>query len=171
MGLGIYLGYFVSQNSRGHVLGHVKDLGEDPTKIDQVRIYRTNAWYVSDWSIVFLTGKETPEAQEMKLGKSDNSFMSMIQTWLDCCVFPECWKAENLIWFLFIMFITCLPESGRTYVLRTLTEPNRHIDRKGEKFRDQEEYIKTSVLFLERTMSSPRVHIKCVSWFTFRTNN
>lgn len=45
MGLGTYLGYFVSQNSRGHVLGHVKDLGEDSTQIDKVRIYRTNARY------------------------------------------------------------------------------------------------------------------------------
>lgn len=43
MGLGTYLGYFVSQNGRGHVLGHVKDLGEDPTKTDKVRIYRTSA--------------------------------------------------------------------------------------------------------------------------------
>lgn len=43
MGLGTYLGYFVSQNSRGHVLGHVKDLGEDSKQIDKVRIYRTNA--------------------------------------------------------------------------------------------------------------------------------
>jgi len=43
MGLGTYLGYFVSQNSRGHVLGHVKDLGEDAAAIDKVRIYRTNA--------------------------------------------------------------------------------------------------------------------------------
>lgn len=43
MGLGTYLGYFVSQNGRGHVLGHVKDLGEDSTQIDKVRIYRTNA--------------------------------------------------------------------------------------------------------------------------------
>lgn len=34
MGLGTYLGYFTSQNGRGHVLGHVKDLGEDPTKTD-----------------------------------------------------------------------------------------------------------------------------------------
>jgi hypothetical protein len=46
MGLGTYLGYFLSQNSRGHVLGHVKDLGEDSTQIDKVRIYRTNARYV-----------------------------------------------------------------------------------------------------------------------------
>ena len=43
MGLGTYLGNFVSQNGRGHVLGHVKDLGEDATKTDRVRIYRTNA--------------------------------------------------------------------------------------------------------------------------------
>jgi hypothetical protein len=43
MGLGTYLGYFVSQNGRGHVLGHVKDLGDDARQIDKVRIYRTNA--------------------------------------------------------------------------------------------------------------------------------
>lgn len=43
MGLGAHFGYFVSQNGRGHVLGHVKDLGEDPTQKDRVRIYRTNA--------------------------------------------------------------------------------------------------------------------------------
>jgi hypothetical protein len=43
LGMGTYLGYFVSQNGRGHVLGHVKDLGDDPKRIDKVRIYRTNA--------------------------------------------------------------------------------------------------------------------------------
>lgn len=47
MGLGTYFGHFVSQNGRGHVLGHVKDLGEDPTRPDKVRIYRTNAKYVT----------------------------------------------------------------------------------------------------------------------------
>ena len=46
MGMGAYFGYFVSQNGRGHVLGHVKDLGEDATQKDRVRIYRTNAKYV-----------------------------------------------------------------------------------------------------------------------------
>ncbi|EPQ26735.1 uncharacterized protein PFL1_05714 [Pseudozyma flocculosa PF-1] len=43
LGLGSYLGNIVSQNRLGHVLGHVKDLGDDPTQIDKVRIYRTNA--------------------------------------------------------------------------------------------------------------------------------
>lgn len=45
MGLGTYIGYFVSQNGRGHVLGHVKDVGDDPTQLDKVRIYRTTARY------------------------------------------------------------------------------------------------------------------------------
>lgn len=36
MGLGTYLGYFVSQNGRGHVLGHVKDVGDDPTQVSYV---------------------------------------------------------------------------------------------------------------------------------------
>ena len=46
MGLGTYLGYFISQNGKGHVLGHVKDLGDDAKQIDKVRIYRTNARYI-----------------------------------------------------------------------------------------------------------------------------
>lgn len=43
MGLGAYLGWPVSQNGRGHILGHVKDLDEDSTQTHKVRIYRTNA--------------------------------------------------------------------------------------------------------------------------------
>lgn len=43
LGLGSYLGNVVSQNGKGHVLGHVKDIGNDPTQIDKVRIYSTNA--------------------------------------------------------------------------------------------------------------------------------
>ena len=46
MGLGTHLGYFLSQNGRGHILGHVKDLQEDSNQTHQVRIYRTNARYV-----------------------------------------------------------------------------------------------------------------------------
>ena len=45
-GIGTHIGWFVSQNSRGHILGHVKDLGEDATQLDKVRTYRTNARYV-----------------------------------------------------------------------------------------------------------------------------
>ena len=47
MGLGTHLGHFLSQNGRGHVLGHVKDVGDDASQIDKVRIYRTNARFVT----------------------------------------------------------------------------------------------------------------------------
>lgn len=45
MGLGSHFGYIVSQNGKGHLLGHVKDLGEDSKQWDKVRFYRTNARY------------------------------------------------------------------------------------------------------------------------------
>ena len=76
MGLGTYLGYFISQNGFGHVLGHVKDTGKsehlchedttfklirhagaDATQIDKVRIYRTAArqfFHADDSDIVGL---------------------------------------------------------------------------------------------------------------------
>lgn len=56
-GLGTYFGYAVSQNGKGHILGHVKDLGNDPTQIDKVRIYSTNArqfFHVDDSDLVGL---------------------------------------------------------------------------------------------------------------------
>ena len=41
-GLGCYLGDAVSQNATGHLLGHVKDTGGDPSK-PQTRLYTTSA--------------------------------------------------------------------------------------------------------------------------------
>ena len=39
LAIGTHFGNTLSQNGKGHVLGHVKDLGNDPTQIDRVRIY------------------------------------------------------------------------------------------------------------------------------------
>ena len=39
LAIGTLFGNTLSQNGKGHVLGHVKDLGNDPTQIDKVRIY------------------------------------------------------------------------------------------------------------------------------------
>lgn len=47
MGLGAHFGHIVSQNGRGHVLGHIKDLGENPADFHKVRLYRTTARYVT----------------------------------------------------------------------------------------------------------------------------
>ena len=41
-GVGSYFGWAVSQNAKGHVLGHVKDIGHDP-KNPHHRIYATSA--------------------------------------------------------------------------------------------------------------------------------
>lgn len=122
MGLGTYLGYFVSQNGKGHVLGHVKDLGEDSGQIDKVRIYRTNArqyFHADDADLVGLLCV----ARALEGGESD--IASAHQVW-------------NVL------------QRERPDVARTLTQPIWYFDRKGEVSRGEEPYIRTSVFYLER---------------------
>ncbi|CAF9905381.1 MAG: hypothetical protein HETSPECPRED_004977 [Heterodermia speciosa] len=121
MGLGTYLGYFVSQNGKGHVLGHVKDLGEDAKRIDKVRIYRTNArqyFHADPSDIVGLLCI----ARALEGGESDITSVHNVYNTL---------RAE------------------RPDVLKTLTEPNWYFDRKGEVSRGEEPYIRDSVFYLE----------------------
>lgn len=137
MGLGTYLGYFVSQNSRGHVLGHVKDLGEDATQIDKVRIYRTNArqfFHADDSDIVgLLCITKALEGGESDLVSSHNVYNTLAVE--------------------------------RPDVLKTLTEPIWYFDRKGETSQGQEEYIRTAVVYLEPGENG-RVYTKYVFLIT-----
>ncbi|OJD37959.1 taurine catabolism dioxygenase family protein [Diplodia corticola] len=131
MGLGTYLGYFVSQNGRGHVLGHVKDVGDDPTQIDSVRIYRTNArqfFHADDSDIVGLLCI----ARALEGGESD--IVSSHHVW-------------NTL------------QKERPDVARTLTEPIWYFDRKGETSVGEDEWIRTSIFYLE-TGETPRVYSK-----------
>lgn len=131
MGLGTYLGYFVSQNGRGHVLGHVKDLGEDSSQIDRVRIYRTNArqyFHADDSDIVGLLCI----ARALEGGESDIASSHLV-------------------------YNTLMKE--RPDVLKTLIEPVWYFDRKGEVSEGEEPYIKTSVFYLE-TGENGRVYSK-----------
>jgi hypothetical protein len=131
MGLGTYLGYFVSQNGRGHVLGHVKDLGDDPKQIDKVRIYRTNArqfFHADDSDIVGLLCI----ARALEGGESD--IVSSHQVW-------------NTL------------QKERSDVAETLTKPIWYFDRKGETSVGEEPYIRTSVFYLE-TGADGRVYSK-----------
>lgn len=133
MGLGTYLGYFVSQNSRGHVLGHVKDLGEDSAQIDKVRIYRTNArqfFHTDDSDIVGLLCV----ARALEGGESD---------------------------LVSVHHLYNVLQRERPDVIRTLTEPIWYFDRKGETSEGQAEWIRTSILYLE-TGKDGRVYIKSV---------
>lgn len=49
----------------------------------------------------------------------------------------------------------------RPDILRTLAEPIWYVDRKGETSQGQDEYIRTSVVYLERG-ATPRVYTKYV---------
>ena len=121
MGLGTYLGYFVSQNSRGHVLGHVKDVGDDPAQIDKVRIYRTNArqfFHVDDCDIVGLLCV----ARALEGGESD-----LVST-------QEVWNTL---------------QKERPDVAETLTKPIWYFDRKGEISEGEEPYMRAPVFYLE----------------------
>ncbi|KAK2626063.1 hypothetical protein QTJ16_004325 [Diplocarpon rosae] len=122
MGLGTQMGYLVSQNGKGHILGHVKDLGEDPTAIDRVRIYRTNArqfFHADDSDIVGLLCI----ARALEGGESD--IVSSHHVW-------------NTL------------QQERPDVAETLTKPIWYFDRKGETSVGEEPYIRTSVFYLEK---------------------
>ncbi|CAK7221288.1 hypothetical protein SCUCBS95973_004443 [Sporothrix curviconia] len=121
MGLGTYLGYFVSQNGRGHVLGHVKDVGDDPSQIHRVRIYRTTArqfFHADDGDLVGLLCVH----RALEGGESD--IVSVHNVW-------NTLQREN-------------PD-----VAELLTQPIWYFDRKGEVSEGQEPYTKQPVLYLE----------------------
>ncbi|KXJ86664.1 hypothetical protein Micbo1qcDRAFT_218840 [Microdochium bolleyi] len=121
MGLGAHIGYPVSQNGRGHILGHVKDLGEDSTQIDKVRIYRTNArqfFHADDSDVVGLLC--IAKAEEG--GESD--IASIHHVW-------------NIL------------QAERPDVAELLTQPIWYFDRKGEVSQGEDPYIRTSVFYLE----------------------
>lgn len=132
-GLGTYIGYPVSQNGRGHILGHVKDLGEDSTAIDKVRIYRTNArqfFHADDADVVGLLCLARAEEG----GESDVA-----------CVH----KVWNIL------------QDEYPAVAELLTAPVWYFDRKGEVSRGEEPYIRTSVFYLETPEADKPQRVYC----------
>ncbi|KAK3071023.1 hypothetical protein LTR53_009419 [Teratosphaeriaceae sp. CCFEE 6253] len=136
MGLGTYLGYFISQNGLGHVLGHVKDTGADATQIDKVRIYRTAArqfFHADDSDIVGLLCV----ARSLEGGESD---------------IASCHHLYNVL------------QREQPDVIETLTQPIWYFDRKGEISAGQEPYTRQPVLYLE-TGHEGRVYTKFDPYF------
>ncbi|KAL9082592.1 MAG: hypothetical protein Q9159_006313 [Coniocarpon cinnabarinum] len=136
MGLGTYLGYFVSQNGLGHVLGHVKDVGDDASQIDKIRIYRTNArqfFHADDADLVGLLCVH----RALKGGESD--LVSSHRVW-------------NVL------------QHERPDVAKLLTEPIWYFDRKGEVSAGQQQWIKTSVFYKE-VAKNGRVYSKWDPYF------
>lgn len=138
MGLGTYLGYFVSQNGKGHVLGHVKDLGEDAKKIDRVRIYRTNARYVSTVSFF-----------DLELIRSNSQYFHADYSDLVglLCIARALEGGESDIVSSHHVYNVLRRE--RPDILKTLIQPIWHFDRKGEVSKGEDPYIRTSVFYLE----------------------
>ncbi|KAF7557060.1 hypothetical protein G7046_g6122 [Stylonectria norvegica] len=136
MGLGTYLGYFVSQNGLGHVLGHVKDVGDDATQIDRVRIYRTTArqFFHADPSDIvgLLCVHRAAEGGESDLVSIHNVWNTL--------------QREN-------------PD-----VAELLTQPVWYFDRKGETSEGEDEWIRTSVFYLENG-GKGRVYCKWDPYF------
>jgi len=131
MGLGTHLGYFTSQNGRGHVLGHVKDLGEDPTQTHRVRIYRTNArqYFHTDASdmVGLLCIAKSMEGGESDIVSQHNVF--------------------NIL------------QRDHPDVARTLCEPIWYFDRKGEMSEGQDPWYRGSAFYMENDPEgSPRLY-------------
>ncbi|KAK4565456.1 hypothetical protein LTR86_004073 [Recurvomyces mirabilis] len=121
LGFGTYFGHFTSQNGRGHILGHVKDLGEDPTQKDKVRIYRTNAkqFFHTDGAdlVGLLCIAKALEGGESDIVSTHHVFNTLQRTHPD--------------------------------VIETLVTPNWYFDRKGEVSEGQEPYYRSAIMFME----------------------
>ncbi|KAK5128612.1 hypothetical protein LTR08_004041 [Meristemomyces frigidus] len=133
LGFGAYFGYFVSQNGRGHILGHVKDLGEDPTQKHKVRIYRTNAKQYFHTDGADLVGLLCI-AKSLEGGESD-----IVST-------------HNVLNTL---------QRERPDVVKTLATPNWYFDRKGEVSAGEDPWYRSSIIYMENDRAgAPRVWSK-----------
>ncbi|KAL8413139.1 hypothetical protein RB594_004669 [Gaeumannomyces avenae] len=121
MGLGTHLGYFVSQNGRGHVLGHVKDVGDDAAQTHRVRIYRTAArqfFHADDGDLVGLLCVH----RAAEGGESD--LVGSHAVWNDL-------------------------QQNHPDVAELLTRPVWYFDRKGEVSDGQEGWTRQPVFYME----------------------
>lgn len=121
LGLGAHIGYPVSQNGRGHILGHVKDLGEDSTQIDKVRIYRTNARQ-------FFHGDDCDAVGLLCIARAEEGGES------DVASIHHVW---NIL------------QEERPDIAELFTKPIWYFDRKGETSQGEEEWIRASIFYLE----------------------
>jgi hypothetical protein len=122
LAIGTLIGRTLSQNRKGHVLGHVKDLGNDPTQIDKVRIYSTAArqYFHADCSDVvgLLCLHKAKEGGESDVVSSHHLWNTL--------------------------------QAERPDVAELLVKPNWYFDRKGETSKGQNGWVQKSVSRLTR---------------------
>ncbi|PWN97574.1 Clavaminate synthase-like protein [Tilletiopsis washingtonensis] len=131
LGIGAYLGNAVSQNGKGHLLGHVKQLdGADPTQIATTRIYKTTArqYFHTDSSggLIGLVCLQTAQTG----GESD--IVSTQAVWNDL-------------------------QEKRPDLAEELASPTWHFDRKGEVSEGQRPFFQKPIFYLVKGQPAERV--------------
>ena len=117
----------------------MKDLGEDATKIDKVRIYRTNARYDShkhcivDFLLIYCNSQY--------FHADDSDIVGLL------CIARALEGGESDIVSSHHVYNVLRRE--RPDVLNTLVQPIWYFDRKGEVSEGEDPYIRTSVFYLE----------------------
>ncbi|KAK4686742.1 hypothetical protein P7C73_g3388, partial [Tremellales sp. Uapishka_1] len=119
LAIGTVFGHTLSQNGKGHVLGHVKDIGNDPTQIDKVRIYSTAARQFFHTDAADIVGL-------LCLHKAKEGGES------DVVSAHQLWKTL---------------QAERPDVAELLATPNWYFDRKGEVSEGQNGWVKKSVFY------------------------
>ncbi|KAL1406724.1 hypothetical protein Q8F55_006128 [Vanrija albida] len=119
LAIGSVIGIPVSQNGKGHILGHVKDLGNDPTQIHKVRIYTTTArqyFHTDSGDIVgLLCLHRAKEGGESDVVSAHNLWNTL--------------------------------QKERPDVAELLAQPNWYFDRKGEVSEGQKEWVQQAVFY------------------------
>ncbi|GAA95689.1 uncharacterized protein L969DRAFT_44919 [Mixia osmundae IAM 14324] len=127
LGIGAQIGVVVSQNRKGHTLGHVRDLGNDPNDISKVRIYSTAAKQYFHTDSSDLVGLLCL-ARALEGGESD--IVSAHHVW------------------------NCL-QKERPDIAELLTTPTFHFDRKGEVSDGQRPFVTKPIYhYLDGKVSS-----------------
>ena len=132
LGLGAHFGKLISQNGKGHILGHIKDMHEDASLVGKIRSYRTN------------------KGQDFHADYSD--IVGLL------CLARAKSGGESDIVSTHHVYNTLRKE--RPDVLKTLASPIWYFDRKGEVSKGQEQWTRSSVFFLEPDGSDGRMFAK-----------
>lgn len=155
MGVSAHLGYLLSQNKLGQLLGHVTNLDADwKNSLDKVKIAATNAAYVSLSLFSPNTIKENSQ-QLTHISQLHHTDEADIVGLLFCAPGETggasgCASAHT-VWNALM--------KERPDVAKTLASPIWYFDRKGEITAGQEPWIKVPVFYLEPG-GQERVYVK-----------
>jgi hypothetical protein len=137
LAIGSYFGNKLSQNGKGHVLGHVKDIGNDPTQIDKVRIY-SYVWHSSSSTRYGPDQYHTRSTAARQFFHSDAADIVGL-----LCLHKAKEGGESDVVSAHNVWNTLQAE--RPDVAELLAQPVWYFDRKGEVSKGQKEWVQKAV--------------------------